>query len=268
MKTRHQLNSEKNEGVLRSMRQIYKEGGFFRFYRGMSAELVGIVPKSSVMYSSYEIARRTLSEIETFGDSSLTSTVAGGFSGLPEACVVQPTQVIKVRLQAKEHLGKYTGSIDCLSKIVRNEGLRALTIGLGPTIYRNCGWNAVYFGTMHWLKTQVPTPDTPLMTNLLTLATGFFGAVLATCFTTPFDVVKSRFQSQIPIKAATATTPAVLKYTSTFQALALIYREEGFLACSKGFSAGAIRMGLGGGVAMTTFEVIQNFAASPPYRID
>ena len=265
MKTRHQLNSAANEGILKTMSTIYKEGGLFRFYRGMTAELVGIVPKSSGMYASYEIARRELSK--TLGDNSLTAALAGTCSGVPEACIVQPTQVIKVRLQAKEHLGKYTGSFDCLSKIIRTEGFMALTIGLTPTLYRNCVWNTVYFGTMHWLKTKVPEAKTPLMANMQTLLTGFFGAVFATCFNAPFDVVKSRFQSQIPLdlqvleaSKSGRAVPTQLKYRNTFQTLFLIYREEGFFACYKGFKPKAIRMGLGGGVAMMTFELIQKIA--------
>jgi len=41
VKTRHQLNSKCNAGVLETLRGIYSEGGFRAFYRGMSAELIG-----------------------------------------------------------------------------------------------------------------------------------------------------------------------------------------------------------------------------------
>jgi hypothetical protein len=125
----------------------------------------------------------------------------------------------------------------------------------------------MYFGSMHWMKQQLPVPTSHLIENLQTLVTGFCGAVFATCLNTPFDVVKSRFQSQVPIISTDIVSGGggvgglspkyTLKYHSTFQTLALICKEEGFLACYKGFSAGAIRMGLGGGVAMTTFELIQ-----------
>jgi solute carrier family 25 (mitochondrial 2-oxodicarboxylate transporter), member 21 len=77
---------------------------------------------------------------------------------------------------------------------------------------------------------------------------GFFGAVFATCFNAPFDVVKSRFQSQLPGQQ--------LKYRNTLQSLATIYREEGLSSCYKGFKPKAIRMGLGGAVAMATFETV------------
>ena len=265
MKTRHQLNNSANESIVRTMSAIYKEGGISRFYRGMAAELVGIVPKSGGMYASYEISRRELEKI--YGDSSLTAFLAGAFSGVPEACIVQPTQVVKVRLQAKEHLGKYSGTLDCLFKIVKTEGIKALTIGLVPTLYRNCIWNCVYFGTMHWLKSQVPEPKSSVMLHVHTLVSGFFGAVFATLFESPFDVVKSRLQSQVPLEAQVSTAlsagergPVQLKYRGTFQTIRVIYQEEGFFACYKGFSPKAVRMGLGGGVAMMTFELIQKFA--------
>lgn len=156
IKTRHQLNHLQNHGVFKTLVQIYSEGGFFRFYRGMSAELVGIVPKSSAMYASYEMALTRIKSWHFTENSSVACSLAGCFSGVPEALVVQPTQVVKVRLQAKEHLGKYSGSVDCLVKIVRSEGVKGLTIGLGPTLYRNCVWNTVNFGTMDFIKGFLP----------------------------------------------------------------------------------------------------------------
>ncbi len=250
VKTRHQLNSGHNLGVFQTLGQLYKEGGFFRLYRGMAAELIGIMPKSSGMYAIYEIARRELSETFGYGDTTLVNGVAGFVSGFPESIIVTPTQVIKVRLQAKEHLGRYNNTIDCLTKVLKQEGITSLYIGLGPTLFRNCVWNTVYFGTMHFLKKQLPTPDSQIMNTAQTLLTGFFGAVFATCFNAPFDVVKSRFQSQLTIPGEP------VKYKNTIQSLMLIYKEEGLSACYKGFKPKAIRMGLGGAVAMASFELV------------
>jgi solute carrier family 25 (mitochondrial 2-oxodicarboxylate transporter), member 21 len=84
VKTRHQLNSSANEGVYRTLRSIYKEGGFPRFYRGVGAELVGIVPKSSGMYATYEIVRRKLLDVPGYGDTSLSAAIAGFVSGIAE----------------------------------------------------------------------------------------------------------------------------------------------------------------------------------------
>lgn len=252
VKTRHQLNPGLNASVTRTLIELYHEGGVSRYYRGMSAELCGMVPKSSGMYATYELVRQRLADDMGYGDTSLVATAAGLASGIPEALIVTPFQVVKVRMQAKEHLGRYTGPLNCLTTTLRTEGPLALYTGIYPTLFRNCIWNSVYFGTMHWLKTLIPTPQSKVADTAQTLLTGFLGAVFATCFNAPFDVVKSRFQSQINV--------APLKYTSTFQTLALIYKEEGITAMYKGFKPKAIRMGLGGAVAMATFEFVKDFS--------
>lgn len=248
VKTRHQLNSGHNESILRTLKSLYKEGGILRFYRGMTAELFGMVPKSSGMYASYEMARQYLAKQEGFGDSTLSCSIAGFISGIPEALIVNPFQVVKVRLQSKDHLGRYSGSFDCTTKLVKEEGISVFTTGLGPTLWRNCVWNTVYFGLMNAIKGILPSPNSKTEETAISFVSGFFGAVIATCFNAPFDVVKSRFQSQLP------DSNGKLKYRGVFQSLRLIYREEGFRACYKGFPPKAVRMGLGGAVAIVAFD--------------
>ena len=167
-----------------------------------------------------------------------------------------PAQIVKVRLQAREHAGKYNGPIDCAKKLLRQEGIMAFTIGLGPTIIRNSVWNSVYFGVMHKIQQHLPVSaagvegHSDFRKSAQTFLSGFFGAVFATCFNAPFDVVKTRFQCQVRDPAA-----GTLKYRNTLQSLALIYKEEGFLSCYKGFRPKAIRMGLGGAVAITVYDL-------------
>ena len=137
-----------------------------------------------------------------------------------------------------------------MRKTLKSEGLISLYTGLGPTLWRNCVWNTVYFGSMHKLKTYIPKQESYVAEMSVTLLTGFIGAVFATCFNSPFDVVKSRFQSQLKVPDVTP------KYRYTWQALYVIYKEEGLSSIYKGFKPKAIRMGLGGAVAMSTFEIV------------
>lgn len=270
VKTRFQINTGVNPPVFTYMLDVIKTEGFFRFYRGLGAELVGMIPKSSAMYASYELFRRVFDDaVPHFGSensvarTSLVSFLAGAVSGVPEAIVVTPPQVVKVRLQSKDFVGKYANTIDCAQKIIREEGLLKMMTGVQPTMIRNSVWNAFYFGSMQYLKivsnAVFPSNRTFIVDRLETLCTGFVGAVFATCFNAPFDVVKSRIQSQVRVSPSDP-----LKYTSTFQTLSLILKDEGIAACYKGFQPKAIRMGLGGGVAMLTFELVcHSFTPKP-----
>jgi solute carrier family 25 2-oxodicarboxylate transporter 21 len=93
---------------------------------------------------------------------------------------------------AKEHLGRYTNSIDCLKQVLQQEGPSALFIGLVPTLYRNCIWNCLYYGSMHAIDQELTQLESHAAAALRQLAIGTGVGVAATCANAPFDVVKSR----------------------------------------------------------------------------
>ena len=139
---------------------LVNEGGVFRLYRGVLPELAAMMPKSSAMYAAYETAFRKLRP--SLGDSPIAHAMAGFAAGLPEALVVTPFQVIKVRLHAKEHLHQYSGTLQCARRIVLEEGIGALATGLHVTVWRNGIWNAVYFSLMGTLRSRA-TEVLPLL---------------------------------------------------------------------------------------------------------
>jgi solute carrier family 25 2-oxodicarboxylate transporter 21 len=249
VKTRHQINPGSNPGVYRTLMQLRQEGGVRLWYRGFVPEVIGMVPKSSAMYGTYGTAHKYLSAQEgTRRNTTLVASVAGLASGISEAIIVTPSQIVKVRLQAREHDGRYSGPVDCCRKLVAEEGLRSFFIGLRPTLWRNCVWNTVYFGLMDQIRRSLPATSSKLEASVQTFGSGFVGAITATCFNAPFDVVKSRFQCQVP------QNDGQMKYRNTLQSLALIWREEGTTAVYKGFRPKSIRMGLGGATAMLVYE--------------
>ncbi|KAL7467086.1 hypothetical protein ACHAXS_007355 [Conticribra weissflogii] len=247
IKVRFQLNTGKNNTILSCARDIIAEGGVMRFYRGLLPELVGMFPTRSTMYASNEIAKRFLLR-DGGKETAILVGAAGGFSGIAEAVIVTPFQVIKIRLQSKDHLGRYKNSFDCVTKIFREEGIRAFGIGMPATMYRNSVWNAVYFSSMFLMKETFPVPkQSKVKATTYSLVTGFIGGVTATMCNAPFDVIKSRMQGQCP---------SSVQYSSTFQTLMVIGNTEGFSGLYKGFTPKAIRMGAGGAVAVTAFEAV------------
>ena len=77
------------------------------------------------------------------------SVVIGGVSKIAAATVTYPYQVVKARLQQREALPaeeslalrrktkpKYSGTIDCLWKIYKNEGIPGYFKGVVPNVLR------------------------------------------------------------------------------------------------------------------------------------
>ncbi|KAJ8610051.1 hypothetical protein MRB53_038778 [Persea americana] len=65
-------------------------------------------------------------------------------------------RAVKIRLQDKAQAAKYNGMIDCVTKIVREEGPLALYNGLEATAWRHILWNAGYFGCIFQVKALLP----------------------------------------------------------------------------------------------------------------
>ena len=254
IKTRnHLITNASPPSIFTSLRDIYQEGGILRFYRGLLPELAGLIPKTSAMYSSYEFSRRYFSTNYYQGVNNWQVCAMGGFiSGYAEAFTVCPFQVVKVRLQSKEFLGKYRNTFHGYYTIFKEEGIKSLFLGLGPTLWRNCVWNTVYFGLMYEVKTNY-LPDIEDGNKIYglgqTLVAGFIGGTIATLFNAPFDCCKSRFQQQNFMEPR--------KYRYTLQTLVWIYRYDGGIrGCYRGLEAKIIRMGIGGAVCMATFEAL------------
>ena len=248
-KTRLQLvvMPAERSNVLVALSGLVNEGGVFRLYRGVLPELIAMTPKSSAMYATYEAMLRAIRP--SLGDDPRAHAIAGFIAGTPEALAVTPFQVVKVRLQAKEHLKLYSGTFDCVRRILATEGASALATGLHVTTWRNGIWNAVYFSLMSLRR---PNCDRgTLAQSIQTLSTGFLAGVVATLFNNPFDVVKSRLQAELPRSGSSGFLGE-----SGFGRLREIWRTEGVSGLYVGFTAKSLRMGLGGAVGMAAYEAV------------
>ena len=243
--------------VSRALIDLMREGGVLRLYRGVLPELVAMTPKSSAMYTSYSVMLRPLQK--SLGDSSVLAHGLAGFAaGMPEAMAVTPFQVVKVRLQSKEHLHRYTSTLQCVRVIAAEEGIAALATGLHVTIWRNSIWNGVFFGLMSSLRPPPGADVSSLAHNARTLVTGFVAGVIATCFNNPFDVIKSRIQAEIgsgrPPSASSPSLVGAWVGEAGFARMREVCAEEGVRGLYVGFTAKSLRMGFGGAIGMAAYE--------------
>ena len=92
--------------ILPTARAIVREGGVLQLYRGGLPEIVGLIPRSSAMWSGYEISRREMVAMNGGVCTTPIVAAAGAVGGCCEGLAFSPFQVVKVRLMAKEHLGR------------------------------------------------------------------------------------------------------------------------------------------------------------------
>ena len=235
LKTRIQMKSEaraKNISMVGTAKEMLKGEGVRSFYMGLTAALARQMLFASLRiglfynigdYLKQKKNKMTLSMLE----SALGSISAGGMAIL----TVMPFDVVFVRMQAENSLPKeqrrgYKGLLDGLSRIKKEEGIKALWKGSAPAVaramalnfgmlvpYEKCkGFFAKYLGYNYG-------------NYILSSAIAGLGASVC-CL--PFDNAKVKLQKQTP------GPDGKLPYKGLVNCMAQTFRKEGL----KGYWAG------------------------------
>ncbi|GAV26829.1 hypothetical protein PMKS-000285 [Pichia membranifaciens] len=129
--------------------------------------------------------------------SSLHSFVLGSFAGMIGATIVYPIDIIKTRMQNQKGNSMYSSYLDCLKKLVRNEGLLGLYSGLLPQIVGVAPEKAIKltlndlvrgFGKKNSLNGDITLPWEVLA--------GSTAGLCQVIVTNPLEVSKIRLQTQ------------------------------------------------------------------------
>ncbi|KAH9476683.1 Mitochondrial 2-oxodicarboxylate carrier 2 [Psilocybe cubensis] len=257
-----QLDTGKTSaGLVGTFRNIIREEGAGRLYRGLVPPLMLEAPKRAVKFAANDFWGKTFLGLS--GESKMTQSISiltGCSAGATESFVVVPFELVKIKLQDKK--STYKGPIDVVKQVVQKNGLLGLYVGMESTFWRHVYWNGGYFGSIYQIKSLLPKPQTQKAELLNNFISGAIGGFAGTVLNTPFDVVKSRIQG-------TEKIPGVVpKYNWTYPALATIAREEGLGALYKGFIPKVLRLAPGGGVLLLVVEFtlgIFRTALGPPY---
>jgi solute carrier family 25 (mitochondrial citrate transporter), member 1 len=256
VKTRLQLDKTgQYKGVVDCFRKIHAEEGLGALWKGLNAFATHLCFKYMLRMgtnATYQAALR-----DENGELSTGRRMLAGFgAGVTEALViVTPFEVVKIRLQQQKGLAmdqlKYKGTVHCAQTIIKEEGVRALWNGAGPTIARN-GTNQMCLFTA---KAQVDRflwdkhdGDGKMLHPVQSMISGGLAATFGPVATGPFDVAKTRLMAQ--------SKAGGVKYKSFMHALYLIPKEEGILAMWKGLLPRLMRIPPGQAVTFMVADAI------------
>ncbi|XP_060118719.1 mitochondrial 2-oxodicarboxylate carrier isoform X1 [Heteronotia binoei] len=231
-----------------SFRTIFRTEGLFGFYKGILPPILAETPKRAVKFFTFEQYKKLLGYFSL--SPALAFAVAGLGSGLTEAVVVNPFEVVKVGLQAnRDAFAQQPSTFGKARQIIQANGfgLEGLNKGLPATLGRHGVFNMVYFGFYFNVKNIVPVNKDPALEFLRKFAIGLVSGTIASVINIPFDVAKSRIQGPQPV-------PGEIKYRTCFKTMETVYKEEGFLALYKGLVPKIMRLGPGGAVMLLVYE--------------
>jgi len=180
--------------------------GIPTLYSGITAAWLRQVTYGSTRLGLYSYLlqmskQRRVSAGKSNPDPPLLQKIAIGFvSGGLGSLVGTPSELALVRMGADSGLPlekqrRYKHSIDCVARVIREEGVTVLWRGVAPTVIRASIINGVGLGVSSEIKTRFAeltglAPSS--IPNMLVATT--IGSIFANLGAMPFDVVKSRIQ--------------------------------------------------------------------------
>lgn len=131
-------------GLADALLKIVRAEGVAGLWRGVLPNVQRAFLVNMGELACYDQAKRAIIGRSICGDNVLAHTLASMLSGLSATALSCPADVVKTRMM--NQAGKeYRGSVDCLLKTVRKEGVMALWKGFFPTWARLGPWQFVFW---------------------------------------------------------------------------------------------------------------------------
>ena len=135
----------KYNGIMDAGRQIVQQHGIKGLWKGWGPNVQRAALVNLGELATYDSAKQGLLRSGHFNDNIWCHATASGISGLVSALVSSPADLVKSRLMAHGHDHMYKGTIDCLTKTVKMEGLLSLWKGFLPSWTRLAPWQLTFW---------------------------------------------------------------------------------------------------------------------------
>ncbi|KAH8705274.1 putative succinate:fumarate antiporter [Talaromyces proteolyticus] len=252
----------KPRGFVATGAEIVRRETALGLYKGLGAVLGGIIPKMAIRFTSYEKYKQLLANKETLEVSRKGTFLAGLAAGVTEAvAIVNPMEVIKIRLQAQHHslsdpldTPKYRSAPHALFTVVREEGFGALYRGVSLTALRQGTNQAANFTAYTELKSALkkwqPEYANRELPSWQTTIIGLISGAMGPFSNAPIDTIKTRLQ-RTPAEPGQSAISRITTIAGD------MFKQEGAKAFYKGITPRVMRVAPGQAVTFTVYEYLK-----------
>jgi solute carrier family 25 protein 33/36 len=260
------------------LNSIYKHEGFRTLFRGLGANLTGVVPARSINFYVYGNGKRILNEqFNPEGRENVWSIhlAAAAVAGIATGTATNPIWLVKTRLQLDRNQAshdptrgrQYKNSWDVVKQTVRHEGVKGLYRGLSAS-YLGVTESTLQWALYERMKLSLARREARRLANpryvrnwvdeleewggKFTAAAGakFFAAVV----TYPHEVVRTRLR--LAPTTVTESGKVRMKYTGLVQCFRTVAREEGMAGLYGGMTPHLLRVVPSAAIMFGMYEVI------------
>jgi solute carrier family 25 (adenine nucleotide translocator) protein 4/5/6/31 len=239
-------------GIIDCTKRLIKAEGFLSLWRGNVANVIRYFPNQAMNFALKDTIKkefRTYDPKAQFWKFAAANCMAGGIASSISLIFCHPIDLVRTRLALdnKNKTGerKFSGSIDCLSKIYKAEGFNGVYKGMVISVVGIFAFRAVYFGFYDTLKGLVIKKDTNFFIKwaLAQSITVFSSAMFY-----PLDTLRRRMMLQ-----SGETVPI---YKNSIDCAIKMMKEEKILGFYKGWGTNAIKM-CGSSIILVLYDEFQ-----------
>jgi len=207
-KTRLQIQGQKLDGTFSELRykgmfhalsRISKEEGFRALYSGIGPAVFRQATYGTIKFGIYYTLKKW---VATPNEEDLsTNILCGVVAGSVSSAIANPTDVLKVRMQACSTTLQQKSMLKCFQEIYQHEGIAGLWRGVGPTAQRAAVITSVelpiYDACKHQLIHSQLVGDSISNHFISSIISSLGGAIAST----PIDVIRVRLMNQRRLKS-------------------------------------------------------------------
>jgi len=257
-KTQLQMDTVgKYTGLFNALKVINNEGGMSALYRGLPANIIGIMPEKTIKLAGNDFFRGLFKvddpSVYPNGNIALEG-LAGGSAGLCQIIITTPMEITKIRMQMYvPKPGEQVNQMKILGDMVKELGIRGMYTGTVATGMRDVPFSIVYF-SLYGIFRRKLVDDKGNISSAGALVASTGAGIVGASSSTPLDVIKTRMQATPP--------PGVAPYKGWVPTVTRIVSEEGAGALFKGVGPRTIIISPLFGIALMVKESLANFFPS------
>jgi len=163
---------------------------FRHLFRGIASPLVTLAPSNAL---AFYVENRTMNYLQE--ESIKNHIVSGMVSGIGQALINGPTELVKIQMQV--HETAFKNSFSCARQIVAEHGILKLSRGVTVTLCREVPAFGCYFGSYDVIVRDLLkySGGDGIFDRIKPFIAGGFAGMISWYATYPIDCMKTRIQA-------------------------------------------------------------------------
>ncbi|CAH1984679.1 unnamed protein product [Acanthoscelides obtectus] len=227
--------------MVSTLTNILQQEHITGLWRGMVPSLTRCVPGVGLYFCFLDSIKSNYFQNRT--PTALESVAMGVTARCLSSAALIPVTVVKTRVESGVY--SYNGVLSALREIYRAEGVKGMTCGLLPTLFRDAPFSGLYLMFYTQTKTIIPQDllNSPY-SSPVHFTCGITAGILASIVTQPADVLKTKMQLYPK------------KFNGVWAVVVYVHNEHGVQGYFKGLLPRMLRRTLMAAMAWTVYEQI------------